>query len=33
MDQWIIPTILMGLTLFLLIVWIPVVREVRRKKR
>ena len=33
MDRWIIPTILMGLTLFLLIVWIPVVREVRRKKR
>jgi len=31
-ENWIVPTILMGLAAFLLLVWIPVIREQRRKK-
>ena len=31
-HQWIIPTILSGLSLFLLAVWVPVWRENRKKK-
>ena len=33
MEQWLIPAILTGLTLFLLAVWIPVLRENKRKRK
>lgn len=32
MEKLIVPAILTGLTVFLLIVWIPVLREARKKK-
>lgn len=31
-HQWIVPCILAGLSLFLLLVWVPVWRENRKKK-
>lgn len=32
MQNWIVPSILTGLSLFLLLVWVPVWRENRKKK-
>lgn len=32
-QEWIVPTILMTLALFLLAVWVPVIREARKRRR
>ena len=32
-DKWVVPLILLALSVFLLVVWIPVVKENRKRKR
>lgn len=32
-EAWIVPSILLALTAFLIAVWLPVLREIRRDRR